>query len=518
MEPTLPRATSLPTGSWVSRALRSFAPVKRDEALTVVLMSVNVFLLLTCYYVLKVVREPLIADAHLFGFTGAELKSYSSAGQTLLLLAVVPAFGWLTNRVSRIRLMTTMQIIFMGCLGAFYLLDQAGAPIGLAFYLWVGVFNVLVISNFWSYANDVYTEEAGKRLFALIGVGGSLGAITGAFLPGILNNLVGTLGLMVIGVIALGCSMVLYQIVDRREEHRKAAVKQERAAKGADASAAKDKRGGFALVMRDRYLRLLALMLLVATIINTSGEYVIGEIAVRHSKEYAAQQTGKTADAAPPTPSSGSAAVAKTEDPKTKADADNDAPETPAEKAAKDHYMKGFYSSYYGVVNLVSALLQLFAVTFLITKLGLRRALFIMPIIVLGGWVALLMFTNLATVRVEKTAENSLDYSLHNTLRQALFLPTSAEAKYKAKAAIDTFFFRMGDVIAGLGIVFLIVRVLHLGAHTFAAMNIGLATLWLFLAARTGQLYTKLVAEHDKANASPPVAHTKHAPHGLERD
>ena len=53
-----------------------------------------------------------------------------------------------------------------------------------------------------------------------------------------------------------------------------------------------------------------------------------------------------------------------------------------------------------------------------------------------------------------ETSENSLDYSLHNTLRGALFLPTTRAVKYKAKAAIDTFFFRMGDVIAGLGIVF----------------------------------------------------------------
>ncbi len=62
-------------------------------------------------------------------------------------------------------------------------------------------------------------------------------------------------------------------------------------------------------------------------------------------------------------------------------------------------------------------------------------------------------------VRIEKTSENSLDYSLNNTLRQALFLPTRREAKYKAKAAIDTFFFRMGDVIASLGIVFVFVEI-----------------------------------------------------------
>ena len=90
-------------------------------------------------------------------------------------------------------------------------------------------------------------------------------------------------------------------------------------------------------------------------------------------------------------------------------------------------------------------------------------------------------------VRIEKTAENSLDYSLHNTLRQALFLPTSRESKYKAKAAIDTFFFRMGDVIAGLGIVFLLVEMLGLGVRAFAILNVVLGGVWLVLAYRSRQ-------------------------------
>src|ERR1700690_289014 len=88
--------------SGIARLFAVFAPVRRDEVVGVVLLTINVFVLLSCYYVLKVLREPLI----LLG-GGAELKAYASAGQTLLLLGVVPAFGWLSNRVSRLRLLTT---------------------------------------------------------------------------------------------------------------------------------------------------------------------------------------------------------------------------------------------------------------------------------------------------------------------------------------------------------------------------------------------------------------------------
>src|SRR4029077_7470065 len=125
----------------------------------------------------------------------------------------------------------------------------------------------------------------------------------------------------------------------------------------------------------------------------------------------------------------------------------------------------------------------------------IRRALFVMPLVVLAGWSGLLLFANLTMVRIEKTSENSLDYSLHNTLRGALFLPTSRAAKYKAKAAIDTFFFRMGDVIAGLGIVFLLVSVLGRGTRAFSVLTISLAVCWLVLAYRSGRAYDQLTAE-----------------------
>ena len=162
----------------MKRLLAKLVPMQRGELVTVGLLTLNVFVLLTCYYVLKVVREPLI----LLG-GGAELKAYASAGQTMLLLAVVPAFGWLSARVSRIRLLTTIAAHLHRLSLAFYVLAQARAPIGLAFYLWLGIFNVLVVSNFWSFATDLYSPRSGKRLFATIGVGAASARCVGAFVP-----------------------------------------------------------------------------------------------------------------------------------------------------------------------------------------------------------------------------------------------------------------------------------------------------------------------------------------------
>ena len=344
---------------------------------------------------------------------------------------------------------------------------------------------MLVVSNFWSFANDIYTEEEGKRLFGIIGVGASIGAILGAFVPHMLHAYLGITGLMLMAVVGLGVSIFLYQIVDRRESEKKQHVA---ATKNGPAAEVKDKKGGFALVMRDKYLRLIAGMLLVATLVNSIGEYVIGELATEHSEKYAAEKLAHAA----PTPD-----VAK---PDAKPDA-KPVTEKEQKKAYQDEYVSSFYSDYYGLVNLVAFILQALFVARLLVALGVRRALFIMPLIVLGGWFAVALFVHMSTVRIEKTTENSLDYSLHNTLRQALFLPTSAEAKYKAKAAIDTFFFRMGDVVAG-GVVFLFVDLAGLGLRAFAILNVCLTLVWIAFVYGTGKEHDRLAAEH-KGNEQP---------------
>ena len=469
------------------RLLGALAPVKQDEVVTMVVLTTNVFVLLTCYYVLKVLREPMI----LLG-GGAELKAYASAGQTLLLLGVVPAFSWLSSRVNRVRLLTTMQLIFIGCLLAFYALAHARAPIGLAFYLWLGIFNILVVSNFWSFANDLYNEEQGKRLFAIIGVGASVGAIIGAFVPQLLHRVLGMYALMLVAAGGLAVSIALYRIADRRERMRGRRAHSIAGGRPDEPAAAREpamtRKGGFTLVVKDRYLRLLAAMLLIATVINSTGEYVIGKLATDRAKQVAAE----VAPAPAPAPA-GAGPVAQSARSSGKPPA--------AVDSAQGRYLESFYSDYYTLVNLLSFVLQALVVARLLTGLGIRRALFVMPLIVLGGWLAVGLFVNVAIVRVEKTAENSLDYSLHNTLRQALFLPTDRDRKYKAKAAIDTFFFRMGDVIAGLGIVFLFVELLGLGVRAFAVLNVALAVCWLALAAGAGRVHDRLAAAGGGAEA-----------------
>lgn len=454
--------------SGLYRALQLIAPVRQGEAASALLLLVNIFVLLTSYYVLKVIREPLILAGG-----GAELKAYASGGQAILLLLAVPAFGFLASRVNRLRLLTTMQVIFISCLIAFYVLAKVKAPIGLAFYLWLGVYNMFVISNFWSFANDIYTQDQGKRLFPIIGVGGSLGAILGAAAPKWLANVFGIYELFLVVAAALAVSIVVYRLVDRRErierdERDTVALTKPEAVRPVE------NEGGFALVLRDKYLRVMAAMVMTMSLVNTAGEYVVSKMATDEAKVVAAEKVKAFVAEHPSS---------------TQPERDKVAGE------ATGRFIGGFFSDYYSLVNLIVFLLQALAVSRIIKLLGVRRGLFVMPLVAMAGMIGFLLFARLSTVRVTKTAENSIDYSLQNTLRQALYLPTSRASKYKAKAAIDTFGVRTADAIAGLLLVPLLVGVLGLGVKAFAIVNIGLIALWLVLAALTGRWHDRRTEE-----------------------
>jgi ATP:ADP antiporter, AAA family len=444
-----------------ARLLGLFAPVKAGEGTTVLLMALNVFLLLTAYYVLKVLREPLILVGG-----GAELKSYASAGQALLLLLVVPVYGRLASRVSRTTLLTLVLIFFIACLIAFYILARAQVGIGLVFYVWLGMFSVMVVATFWSFANDIYTPEQGKRLFALVAFGGSLGSIAGAFLPDRLGALLGTYELFLVAAGILGVAILIFLLVNAREMRetdpsgRLSLVKTE-------AVAPLQRQGGFTIVVRDKYLRLIAILVFVSTVVNTTGEYVVGKMVEQKARQESAALAGPAGVKADPV----------------------------AAKERERAYVRRFYSNYFGVVNLVSAILQAFAVSRVIKLVGIGRGLLIMPAVVLLGWIAFAAFFTIGTIRITKTVENSIDYSLQNTLKQALYLPTSRESKYTAKAAIDGFFFRFGDVVAAFGLVYLFAHVLGLGVRAIALFNAAAVLVWMVVGYRTWRLHDQRTRE-----------------------
>ena len=430
----------------LDRFFSLFAEVRAGEAWTALLLMLNLFFLLTGYYIIKTVREPLILTGG-----GAEVKTYASAGQALLLFLVVPAYCFLAGKMSRIRLITWVTLFFISNLIIFYLLAELDTPIAIPFYLWVGVFNIFVVAQFWAFANDLYSQEQGRRLFCIVAFGGSIGAIAGPKIAAWLVRPLGLFQLLLVAAAILGLCIVIVNLVNAG-----AKTGARGAPKNEHADECLGKEGGFQLVTSERYLTLIALLVILLNLVNTTGEYVLGKIVSRDAQETSII-TERQASAA------GNAAALSERD-KTK---------------IQQEFIAGFYGDFFFWVSLLAAAIQLVLVSRIIKYIGTGALLFL-PCIALGGYTLIAALPVLSYIRFAKVAENATNYSLQNTVHQTLFLPTSREAKYKAKAAIDTFFVRAGDVLAAV-FVFAGTK-LALEAGDFARVNIGLALVWIALA------------------------------------
>lgn len=411
--------------SLIDRSLSLFADVRAGEGVTVLLMLANIFLLLICYSVIKTVREPLI----LMG-GGAEVRSYSAAGQAVLLMGFVPLYGWFASRVDRARLLVGVTVFFVICIELFAVAVAAQTRfVGVAFFIWVGIFNISLVAQFWSFANDIYSKEAGDRLFPIIVIGMTAGAPLGSLVAArLFRGGLSPQAILQLSAILLSCTVVLYLMLNRREHRRNAETKLSGS-------------GGFSLVLRSRYLFLIAMLIVLLNIVNTTGEYLIARLLTAHVRELASLQPGFNEQA----------------------------------------YIGGFSGDYQFWVNVTAFLLQAFVASRLVKYAGLRGVLLALPLIALGGYSIIAAGASFAMVRWIKTAENATDYSIMNTARQMLWLPTSRDEKYKAKQAIDTFFVRGGDVVSA-GVVYLGTAILQLSVSQFAFVNTILTLVWIGIA------------------------------------
>ena len=423
----------------IDRLLGIFGDVRPGEGGTVLLMFSNVFLLLVGYYVLKTVREPLILMAG-----GAQLKSYAAAAQALSLIVYVPVYGWVASKLPRQQFLMVVILFFVACIQFFYFAGQLGFPhLGFIFFVWVGIFSLTTIAQFWSYANEIYAKDDGDRLFPLIAVGSAAGAPLGAALA---ERLFGfDLSPYVMMQIAAGfllLHLVLYKVVNRRV-----------AGSTVPAREPMKKGNGFALVLKSPYLRYIALFLVLLNIVNTVGEYILGQAVVN---------MGNAQLATDPT-------------------------------FNKEAFIGTFYGTYFFWTNVATILIQAFIVSRIVKKFGMQGVLLALPLVALSAYGLASVGAGLSVLLYVKIAENSTDYSVMNTGKQMMWLPTSREEKYKAKQAIDTFFVRSGDMLAA-GVVFVGTHILSFSVTSFALSNIAFVLMAIGVAILLLREYRRLTA------------------------
>lgn len=424
--------------------LSLLADVRVGETLPVLALTANVFILLCAYYLLKVAREPLILASG-----SANVKSYAAAGQALVLVVVSQLYGALAGRLDRIRLVTSVTLFFVSNLVLFAVLAQAGASIGVPFFLWVGIFNLMVIAQFWSFAADLYSSEDGKRLFPIVGLGSSVGAIAGSTWAKRLVGL-GPATLMATGAVLLVVSLLLTRFVHKSSLLRRAKSAADAAENGQTPPPEAQELGGPSgakLIVTDRFLVGVAVLMLLINVVNTTGENLFDRALLAAA---------------------------------------------PQDTAARVVFIGAKKAEFFTYVNGAAVLLQMFVVSRVLKHLGLTIALTLVPLVSLFGYGSLAITPILSVIFVAKVAENSLDYSLQNTARQTLWLVTSRAAKYKAKAIIDTFIVRGGDVVAAGVVAFGAQQALT--TPGLARVNVVMVCLWLAVAIFVAREYAKRAA------------------------
>jgi AAA family ATP:ADP antiporter len=441
------------------RFLTLFTEVRPGEGRTAMLMFVNIFLVLCAYYFVKPLREGWIAVSHIEHLTKMEVKAYSSFGQSLLLVGVVSVYGRMVDRLHRAELIRRATLFCISNLVIFWFLQPdfffRNLPItGVAFYLWVGMFGVFVVAQFWAFAADLYTDERGRRLIPFVAVGATAGAACGSWLTDLLvdSGLLSVDYLLLAAIVPLVVSISLTRVVDRRGP---IGLGPEAAPPAVDTG---PRRGALPLVFASGYLLTVALVTLLLNWVNTNGENLLFRVV-----QEALERDALSAGVLDP-----SALLVFTREGTT-----------------------AFYGNFYFWVNVTALLLQAVVASRLLRYGGFGALMLALPTVALVSYAAMAVVPLLAVVKSMKIAENATDYSIANTARSVLWLPVSAEQKYKAKPAIDTLFTRVGDGLAALTVV-VGVQFLDASTASFFAFTVALVVAMLLLSLRLVRLHAGL--------------------------
>lgn len=442
------------------RLLTLFTRVRPGEGRSAFLFFAHGFLLLYSYQVVKALREAFMLTKF-----SAEVRAYAVALIALVLMLLVPAYGAVRRRMDGERLLRAVTAFFAANLLLFWAAAVAGLSIAFPFFVWVSIFGVMVIAQLWAFAADSFNLKSGQRLFPVIMVGANLGALAGAKSA---QLLVGTL--TPVGLMLMATALLLATLAVAGPE-RRAVPEGSRPEIAPPVAPVPRLLGGIGLVLRDRYLLLIALLVVLLNWINTTGEFILADFVQRDAAERAAA-SGGTLDAG--------ALIA------------------------------AFYGDFQFWVTVVGLAIQLFLVARIYRVVGVRGALIVHPVVVALGY-GLIAFSPVlgafvpvfTLIRLVKIAENSIDYSLMNTTRHALFLPVDRDSKYEGKTAIDSFFWRFGDLVQA-GVVFAGLNWFGWGVPQFATLSLLLALAWVGLAVAIGREFGRKAAAN-VINVAPEV-------------
>jgi AAA family ATP:ADP antiporter len=427
----------------MERLLQRVAQVKREEIPLVLWSFAYFFCLLAAYYMIRPVRDEMAVQY------GPERLQHLFTATFVTMIALIPLFGWLASRLPVNRLLPVVYVTFAAILAVFFAVLAGGAErvaVAPFFFVFVSVFNLFVVSVFWSFMADLYSTEASRRLFGFISAGGSLGAIAGPIGANVLVRYVGVDSLLLASagtlLVTLVCIGALLRVSGSKRLLRGSAE---------PGAAPASLWIGVRRIARSPYLAAICLFVVCYTVLGTLLYF---------------QQVSLVKQAVPDT-------ATRTQ----------------------------LFATVDLAVNALTLLTQFFLTGRLLSRLGATAMLVALPVVSVAGFLALGAFNLLPVLVAVGVLRRVGEFAISKPTRETLFTVVPQEDKYQAKNVIDTVIHRGGDAASSWFAAGLQSAGLSLAGMAFAGVPI--AAVWLATALFLGRKHERLrAAQAASASAS----------------
>jgi AAA family ATP:ADP antiporter len=394
------------------------------------------FCVLSSYYILRPIREAMAVAS------GPETIPNLFLGTFAVMMVAAPIFGWVTSRYPRRTFLPWINMFFVSNILIFWLLFSRYVDdgtdhvwLGRAFFVWVSVFNLFVVSVFWSFMADIYTRAQGRRLFGFIAAGGSIGAVLGGAATSAIVVDVGFQNLFPIAAAVLATSVICirklrYWVAHEHESEIKTTVESTEALGGHPFS-------GITHVLSSNYFLGIVACSIIASILGTAL-YMFAAQLVQESIEGTNAQTE-------------------------------------------------FFSNLNFWTNLFALFGQMFIVKQIVGRFGIGRSLALLPLVSVAGFILLALDPVLAVVAFLTVARRALGFSFSKPTTDMLYSVVTPEEKYKAKNFIDTAIYRFGDIVGAQSVQAL----MWLGMASVSFAMLPFAVIWFLIALWLGRDYKR---------------------------
>jgi AAA family ATP:ADP antiporter len=427
----------------VARLLRRAVDVREHEGAALGWSCAYFFLVLASYYVIRPVRDEMGVAG------GVENLAWLFTATLAAMLLVHPLFTALVARLPRRRFVPLVYRIFIANLVAFFLAFRAADAaqavwLGRVFFVWTSVFNLFVVSVFWSLVTDLYRPAQGQRLFGLVAVGGTAGAILGSSITAALAHRLGPANLLLASALLLEIAARAARALDGQADALARAARDET---GAPAPPRREHViGGGVLdgirdVIRSPYLLGISGLMLLFTVTSTFLYFQQAAIVGRALDRAARTQLFAHIDLA---------------------------------------------------VNVLTLGTQVFLTGRLLRRVGVGAALAVVPALSLLGFAVLGAAPVVAALVVVQVLRRAANFAVQRPAREVLYTVLPRTEKYKAKNFNDTFVYRLGDQVGAWS--YTAIAALGLGLSGLASTMVPASALWLGLALWLGWRYRRALA------------------------